>query len=197
MVRRPPARPSQLPEWYSSGVTAGPTLCRVDPLHLEGSRGGNSAYHTSLGGQSVGRHPLVTRFLHSMRKLYALKWKCHFMVRRLPARPSQLPVWYSSGVRAGLFLHRVNPLHLEGYVTAIRPTTPLLVGNQWAITPWVHISSAAVCMVGEPPLKTRKLYALKCSTSWCGGRQLDPANCPFGTHIRPAREKCLARANFK
>ncbi len=65
------------------------TLCRVGPLHLEGSRGGNSAYHTSLGGQSMGRHPLVTRFLHSMRKLYALKWKCHFMVRRLPARPSQ------------------------------------------------------------------------------------------------------------
>ncbi len=181
MVRRPPARPSQLPVWYSSGVTAGPTLCRVDPLHLEGSRGGNSAYHTSLGGQSVGRHPLVTCFLHSMRKLYALKWKYHFMVRRLPARPSQLPVWCSSGVRAGLFLHGVNPLHLEGCVTAIQPTTPLLVSNQWAITPWVHISSTAVCMVGEPPLKTRKLYALKCSTSWCGGRQLDPANCPFVT----------------
>ncbi len=72
-------------------------------------------------------------------------------------------------------------LHLEGYVTAIRPTTPLLVSNQWAITPWVHISSTAVCMVGEPPLKTRKLYALKCSTSWCGDRQRDPANCPFGT----------------
>ncbi len=36
-------------------------------------------------------------------------------------------------------------------------------------------------MVGEPPLKTRKLYALKCSTSWCGDRQRDPANCPFGT----------------
>ncbi len=55
----------------------------------------------------------------------------------------------------------------------------------WAISgqspPWVHISSTAVCMVGEPPLKTRKLYALKCSTSWCGVRQLDPANCPFGT----------------
>ncbi len=86
-------------------VSAGPTLCRVDPLHLEGLRGGNSAYHTSLGGQSVGRHPLGTHFLHS----------------------------------------------------------------------------GAVCMVGKPPLKTRKLYTLKCSTSWCGGRQLDPANCPIGT----------------
>ncbi len=105
---------SQLPDWYSSGVPVGPTLCRVNPLHLEGLRGGNSAYHTSLGGQSVGRHPLVTHFLHSMRKLYALKWKCHFMVRRLPAQPSQLPDWYSSGVPAGPFLHRVNPLHLEG-----------------------------------------------------------------------------------
>ncbi len=43
------------------------------------------------------------------------------------------------------------------------------------------LHSRAVCMVGEPPLKTRKLYALKFSTSWCGGRQLDPANCPIGT----------------
>ncbi len=43
------------------------------------------------------------------------------------------------------------------------------------------LHSRAVCMVGEPPLNTRKLYALKCSTSWCGGRQLDPANCPIGT----------------
>ncbi len=135
MVRRPPARPSQLPDWYSSGVRAGLFLCRVDPLHLEGSRGGNSAYHISLGGQSVGRHPLVTRFLHSMRKLYALKWECHFMMRRLPARPSQLPDWYSSGVHAGLFLRRINPLHLEGYVVAIRPTTLLLVGIQWVDTP--------------------------------------------------------------
>ncbi len=139
------------------------------------------AYHTSLGGQSVGRYPLFTCFLDSLRKLYALKWNCHFMVRGLSARRSQLPDWYSSGVRAGLFLHRVNPLHLEGYVAAIRPTTPLLVDNQWAYTPWLHISSTAVCMVGEPPLKTRKLYTLKCSTSWCGGHQLDPANCPSGT----------------
>ncbi len=45
------------------------------------------------------------------------------------------------------------------------------------------LHSRAVCMVGEPPLNTRKLYALKCSTSWCGGRQLDPANCPIGTGL--------------
>ncbi len=75
---------------------------------------GNSAYHTALGEQSVGRHPLVTRFIHSMRTFYALKWNCHFMVWRLPARPSQLPDWYNSGVCAGLFLRRVNSLHLEG-----------------------------------------------------------------------------------
>ncbi len=34
MVRRPPARPSQLPDWYSSVVPA-------DPLHLEGLCGGD------------------------------------------------------------------------------------------------------------------------------------------------------------
>ncbi len=33
---------------------------------------------------------------------------------RLPARPSQLPSWYSSGVPAGLFLHKVDPLHPRG-----------------------------------------------------------------------------------
>ncbi len=69
MVGRPPARPSQLPDWYSSGVRAGQFLRRVNPLHLEGLRGGNSVYHTSLGGQSVGRHPLVTRFLRGALKL--------------------------------------------------------------------------------------------------------------------------------
>ncbi len=42
MVQRPPARPSQLPDWYSSGVPACPSLCRVDPLHLEGLCSGNA-----------------------------------------------------------------------------------------------------------------------------------------------------------
>ncbi len=50
----------------------------------------------------------------STRKLYALKWKFHFMVRRSPAQPSQLSDWYSSGVLAGPFLRRVTPLHPEG-----------------------------------------------------------------------------------
>ncbi len=42
MVWRPPARPSQLHGWYSSGVPAGPSLRRVDPLHLEGLCGDNN-----------------------------------------------------------------------------------------------------------------------------------------------------------
>ncbi len=54
-----------------------------------------------------------------MRKLYGLKWKFHFMVWRSPARPSQLPDWYSSGVLAFLFLRRINPLHLEGLRDAV------------------------------------------------------------------------------
>ncbi len=36
MVRRSPTRPISQPDWYSAGVPAGPTLCKVDPLHLEG-----------------------------------------------------------------------------------------------------------------------------------------------------------------
>ncbi len=44
------------------------------------------------------------------------------MVRRSPARPSQLPDWYSSGVLTGLFLHRINPLHpgLRGGVIGLQ-----------------------------------------------------------------------------
>ncbi len=37
-----------LPDWYSAGIPAGPTLRRVDPLHLEGLCGGNiRGYHVS------------------------------------------------------------------------------------------------------------------------------------------------------
>ncbi len=50
MVRRPPARPSQLPDWYSSGVPAGQFLFKVYVVAI-------AAYHVPLGGQSVGRHP--------------------------------------------------------------------------------------------------------------------------------------------
>ncbi len=62
MVRRPTTQSSQLPDWYSAGVPAGQTLRRFDPLHLEGFCGGYISL-PRLGGQSVGRNPLVTHFL--------------------------------------------------------------------------------------------------------------------------------------
>ncbi len=78
MVRRLPARPSQLPDWYSSGVHAGLFLHRVKPLHLEGLRGGNLAYHTSLGGQSVGRttpsYTFPPEAEASGQRAYAMWW---------------------------------------------------------------------------------------------------------------------------
>ncbi len=80
MVRRSPARPSLLPDWYSAGVPAGPILCRADHSTLNVYVAAKSAYHASLGGQSVGRHPLVTFFLHGMLRL------------RLPVR-SRIPSW--------------------------------------------------------------------------------------------------------
>ncbi|MCJ8749920.1 hypothetical protein PDJAM_G00193080 [Pangasius djambal] len=78
LVRRPPARPCSLPSWYSAGVLAGPPLHGADPLHPEGVA--IAAYHAPLGGQSVGRHPLVTRFLHGVLRL------------RPPVR-SRVPPW--------------------------------------------------------------------------------------------------------
>ncbi len=74
MVRRLPARPSQLPNWYSSGVPAGPTLRRVDPLHFGGLHGGNSAFHTSLGGQSVGSYTFAPEAEASGQKAYSMWW---------------------------------------------------------------------------------------------------------------------------
>ncbi len=61
MVRRPPARPSQLPDWYSSGVPAGPSLRRVDPLHLEGLCSGNLGLpHLSWWAVSGQKPPSYT-----------------------------------------------------------------------------------------------------------------------------------------
>ncbi len=95
----------------------------------------------------------------SMRKLYALKWKFHFMVQRSPSRPSQLPDWYSSGVLAGQFLHRVNPLHpegLQGSIIGLPHPSWWLVSGQTPpcyMFPPEHQSSAGAAMwvVGEPP----------------------------------------------
>ncbi len=39
-VAEAPVRPSQLPNWYSSGVLAGLLLCRDSPLQPEGLCGG-------------------------------------------------------------------------------------------------------------------------------------------------------------
>ncbi len=55
--------------------------------------------------------------------------------------------------------------------------------------PWT-LESWGNCVYGrEPPLRTRKLYALrwKLFTSWCGDRQLNPGNCPVGTVWSPFR----------
>ncbi len=71
------------------------------------------AHRTLLGGHSVVRHPKL--HISSTAQGNCMPWsEVHFMVRRSPARPSQLPDWSSSGVRAGLSLHGVYSLHPEG-----------------------------------------------------------------------------------
>ncbi len=93
--------------------------CSRPPLNLESRHAEASAPRARLSRRVssglLSLQRVLEAFAHwSTRKLYALKWKCHFMVRRSPARPSQLPDWYSSGVLAGPFLRRVTPLHPEG-----------------------------------------------------------------------------------
>ncbi len=99
MVRRQPAQPSQLPDWYSAGVPEGPTLRRVDSLHLEGFVTSITAYHASLDGQSVGRKPLVTRFLRGALRL-----------RLRPSVRSRVPPWYLAVVLEALYRHPFEPI---------------------------------------------------------------------------------------
>ncbi len=56
-----------------------------------------SAYHTSLGGQSVGRHPLVTRFLHCALRLRPPVW-------------SRIPPWDLAVVLEALFRQPFEPI---------------------------------------------------------------------------------------
>ncbi len=90
-----------------------------------------------------------------MRKLYTLKWKFHFMVQRSPARPSQLPDWYSSGVLTGLFLHRINPLHpgLRGGVIGLQRPSWWSVSGQtppcYTFSPEAEASGQRVMLCGS------------------------------------------------
>ncbi len=91
----------------------------------------------------------------SMRKLYTLKWKFHFMVRRSPSRPSQLPDWYSSGVLTGLFLHRINPFHpgLRGGVIGLQHPSWWPVSGQtppcYMFSPEAEASGQRVMLCGS------------------------------------------------
>ncbi len=103
-----------------------------------------------------------------MRKLYALKWKFHFMVRRSPARPSHLPDWYSSGVLVGPFLRRVNPLHPEGLRGSV---IGLLRSSWWPVsgqTPPCYMfplecqssTGATLWVVCEPPHSMSSVWSV-------------------------------------
>ncbi len=64
MVRRSPARPSQLPDWYSSGIHASLSSAGLTHSTLKVYMAALPAYSW---WPSVGRHPLVTRFLQIPR----------------------------------------------------------------------------------------------------------------------------------
>ncbi len=85
------------------------------------ARSGGSYGHDHRGGtsRSFWSQPRLLR--PSSKPELPLQGNCtprsgsfHFLVWRLPARPSQLPSWYSSGVPAGPFLLKVDPLHPRG-----------------------------------------------------------------------------------
>ncbi len=48
--------------WYSAGVHARAFHCRASPVHFKSLCDGHS-YHIPLGGMSLGKDPLVSRFL--------------------------------------------------------------------------------------------------------------------------------------
>ncbi|KAI2652574.1 Peptide methionine sulfoxide reductase MsrA [Labeo rohita] len=100
--------------WYSAGVSAGSVLRRVSPLHPKGLRVAISAYHAPLGGSSVGRNPLVTRFLHGALRL------------RLLARLTPLEVWRPPGPSRqeypSLTFQRCGSFHATHFCEILSPT---------------------------------------------------------------------------
>ncbi len=62
LVRTATARPSQLPGWFSSGVSAGAILRRVIPLHSKGLRGSHSCLPCPSGWSVSGKTPVSYTF---------------------------------------------------------------------------------------------------------------------------------------
>ncbi len=84
------------------------------------ARSGGSYGHDHRGGTSRSFWSQPRLLKPSSKPELPLQGNCtpwsgsFHLVWRLPDRPSQLPSWYSSGVPAGPFLHKVDPLHLRG-----------------------------------------------------------------------------------
>ncbi len=72
-----------LQEWFSAGLS--PTL-KVYVATI-------AAYHVPFGGQSLGRDPLVTHFLHGISLLFSVYHFLHGILRLKPPVHSRVPPW--------------------------------------------------------------------------------------------------------
>ncbi len=100
------------------------------------------AHRTLLGGHSVVRHPQVTRFLHSARKLYALKWgSLHGAeVTSLTQSTARLVEFWSSCWPVPPWGLLTPPWRSTWWL--YRPTAPLSVAFQSVDTPSYTVLAA-------------------------------------------------------
>ncbi len=173
--------------------------CSRSPLYLESRQAEASAPRAWLFGECRQASSRCREFFKAsahrstdaskLQGNYALKWKFHFMVRRLPARPSQLPDWYSSRVLAGSFLRRVNPLPpWRSTWWRYWPTAPLLVASQWVDTPLLHVSSRGwdlwpAMLCGSSEMLLHSLESFDLSSSW--GSRLTSQELAFRMQALP------------
>ncbi len=128
MVQRSPAQSSQLRGWYSAGVPAGSTLHRLTHSTLKVKKkyvAAISAYHASLGGQSVGETPWLHVSLHGALRPSVWSrvpsWELAVVLKAL-CRPSFKPIEEISDRHLSLktkFLLAISSLKRVGDLQAL------------------------------------------------------------------------------
>ncbi len=122
----------------SFGVLARSVHCRANPVYFGGLCGAISAYHMPLGGISLGRDPLVSRFL---RGTLMLK----------PAARTMVPTWDLAIVLQGLSLPLFEPLEeVPAKFFTLKALFLLAISSLKRIGDLQALSVAPSCLVFAP-----------------------------------------------
>ncbi len=171
MVRRSPARPSQLSDWYSSGVLAGPFLRRVNSLHPEGLHGSVIGLTRPFWWPVSGKIPLI--YISSRGWGYVVVQECYSIVssplisRLLGGQDSLLRSWPSG--------RRLRTLYL------------------WCWLPWLAASKHSTCHGVRKAILLA--YEVRGLVFWIGKEMLRLLPSSSRCRQRPFRQKNLRRVH--